>query len=215
MAVKIGSETAGHFQIGTERVGIMKIGTEIAYRLPATGGPTPPWDFATSFSDGYAVDFIAPSPLSANRLFEVVPPRGTLNRAHPSGMFVDNSIYAIERVHRFTDDMILLHNGGQSGQPGQNDFHPCAVGRLHLVHHPVEHCGRRPGLSGLLEGMAGQRGRGGHWRRVCSLRCRRVRLRPPWRDYRTVRRVPQRTTRRPSYGSIAARPSMGSRRVRT
>ena len=124
MPLIIAGETAGHFQIGTERVGIMKIGTEIAYRLPVAGGPTAPWDFATSFSDGYAVDFLAPSPLSSNRLFEVVPPRGTLNRAHPSGMFVDNSIYAIERVHRFTDVMILLHNGGQSGQPGQNDFIP-------------------------------------------------------------------------------------------
>ena len=169
MPLIIAGETAGHFQIGTERVGIMKIGTEIAYRLPVTGGPTAPWDFATSFSDGYAVDFLAPSPLSSNRLFEVVPPRGTLNRAHPSGMFVDNSIYAIERVHRFTDVMILLHNGGQSGQPGQNNFIPCAVGRLHLVHHPTEHCGRRPGRSGLLEGLAGQQRDSRHWRRIRSL----------------------------------------------
>ena len=128
MPIQIGTETPAHFQIGTERVGVMKIGTEIAYRLPDSGGPTAPWDFATSFSDGYAVDFIGSSPIgsaaNANRLFEVVPPRGTLNRAHPSGMFVDPSIYAIERIHRFTDTMILIHNGGQGFPLSQSDFIP-------------------------------------------------------------------------------------------
>ena len=91
-------------------------------------GPTAPWDFATSFADGYAVDFIGSFPIAstdnANRLFEVVPPRGTLNRAHPSGMFTDNSIYAIERIHRFSDAMILLHNGGQSFPLSQQGFIP-------------------------------------------------------------------------------------------
>ena len=84
MPITIGTETAGHFQIGTERVGLMKIGTEIAYRLaPPDTGQTTPWAFATSFTTGYAIDFLPANPLSANRLFEVTPPRGTLEPASP------------------------------------------------------------------------------------------------------------------------------------
>ena len=125
MSITIGQEAAGVFQIGTERVGVMKIGTEIAYRLVTDTGPTPPWDFAASFDNGYAVDFIGATsfPQSQNRLFEVVPPRGTtLNRAHPLDMFTNPAVYSIERVHRFTDAQLLLHNGG--GPIGQNTFIP-------------------------------------------------------------------------------------------
>ena len=132
-------------------------------------GPTPPWDFATSFSDGYAVDFIGASPLSDNRLFEVVPPSGTLNRGHPAGMFVDNSIYAIERVHRFTDVMILLHNGGQSFPLSQSDFIPALSDDWTWYIIQLNTAGDALADSGLLEGVEGQQRVSRHWRRIRSL----------------------------------------------
>ena len=126
MPITIGTEDVGHFQIGTERVGIMKIGTEIAYRLPTDTGQTTPWDFASSFTEGYAIDFLPANPLSANRLFEVTPPRGTLYRRHPLAMFTPqgSDIYWIERVHRFSQVEILFHKGAGLSGGGQDSFIP-------------------------------------------------------------------------------------------